>query len=184
MKKVLLIGALIASFSSANLYAATCTDTGTDGYNDSCDATMQLNLPTFAIIQFPAATGADGSDLSVLWDGTATGDSTASRNICIGTNSTANIDVTAASNNGFQVNDGGTTNVAYTLTLNLATPLDLSNSGAGGTVVLLNADADDLSCTNSDIELLLSFSNPTLATIPTDGTTSLTDVVTITVAPQ
>ena len=78
MKKVMLIGALVVFFASGNLYAATCTDTGTDGYDDDCDATMRLDIPTFAIIAFPAASGTGGSDLSVTWDGSTAGTATSS----------------------------------------------------------------------------------------------------------
>jgi hypothetical protein len=179
MKKVLLIGALVASFSSANLYAATCTDSAApaDGYDDSCLATMQLDIPSFAVIQFPPTTGAD---LAVAWDGSTTaGDSTDSIDICIGTNSGAGVNVTAASGNGgtpFNVTDGPT-NVAYTLTLNGG---DLTD----GSELITAADATDLVCTPPLIPLVLGFSNATLATTPTDGVTAFQDTVTITVAPQ
>ena len=70
MKRILLIGALIAPFFSTGVYAATCTDTAPgDGYDDTCAAQMRLEIPVFAVIQFPAAGGAAGSDLSVAWDG-------------------------------------------------------------------------------------------------------------------
>ncbi len=177
MKKVMLIGALIAIFANSNLYAATCTDTGADGFDDDCDATMRLDIPTFAILEFPAA-NANGSDLNVVWDGTTAGNSTDSINICIGTNSDTGVDVTATSANAtsFNVNDG-TTDVAYTLTLDGS---DLTD----GVESIAAADATDLVCTVSDIPLVLGFSNATLAATPTDGTTPFTDVVTITVAPQ
>ena len=180
MKKVILIGALAASFVSSHLYAATCTDTGADGYNDSCDAQMRLDIPKFAIIAFPAAGGTGGSDLSVAWDGSSTaGTATDSINICVGTNSGTGVDVTATSANGgapFNVNDG-TTNVAYTLTLD-------GNDLTDGAETISAANATDLVCSVSDIPLELGFSNATLATTPTDGTTPFTDTVTITVAPQ
>jgi hypothetical protein len=180
MKKILLIGAVIASFFSCNLYAATCTDTGADGYDDDCDATMRLDIPVFAIIQFPAAGGAGGSDLSVAWDGSSTvGTVTDTINICVGTNSGTGVDVTASSSNGgapFNVTDG-TTDVAYTLTLD-------GNDLTDGTESIAAADASDLVCSVSDIPLQLGFSNAVLAVTPTDGTTPFTDVVTITVAPQ
>jgi hypothetical protein len=180
MKKILLIGALAASFASANLYAATCSDTGTDGYDDSCDATMRLDIPVFAVVQFPAAGGAGGSDLAVAWDGSSTaGTVTDFINICIGTNSGTGVDVTASSGNGgapFNVTDG-TTDVAYTLTLD-------GNDLTDGAESIAAADASDLLCSVSDIPLELGFDNAVLATTPTDGTTPFTDVVTITVAPQ
>lgn len=176
MKKVFLIGALVASFSCTGVYAATCIDTGADGYDDQCDAQMRLDLPVFAIVEFPVA-NANGSDLNVVWDGNPAGTSVDSINICIGTNGTTDIDVTANSVNGFNVTDG-TTPVPYTLDLN--TTLDLT----AGPVVLANADADDLACTATNIPLALGFDNSVLAVTPTDGTTPFTDVVTITVAPQ
>ncbi|RLA11113.1 MAG: hypothetical protein DRQ59_10465 [Gammaproteobacteria bacterium] len=178
MKKVMLIGALIATFASSNLYAATCIDTGADGYDDDCDATMRLDIPTFAVIAFPAAGGTGGSDLSVTWDGSTAGTATDSINICIGSNSDTGVDVTATSANAtsFSVNDG-TTDVAYTLTLD-------GNDLTDGAESIAAADATDLLCTVSDIPLALGFSNATLAGTPTDGTTPFTDVVTITVAPQ
>ena len=178
MKKKLLLGAIVACFASPNIYAATCTDSGTDGYTDDCDATMRLDLTTYAVIQFPAAGGNGGSDLNVVWDGSTAGNSTDSINICIGTNGTTDVDVTATSANAtaWNVNDG-TTDVPYTLTLD-------GNDLTDGAEVIANADATDLACTVSDIPLELGFSNATLATTPTDGTTPFTDVVTITVAPQ
>ncbi len=175
MKKVMLFGALIALFASSNLYAATCTDTGTDGYDDDCDAEMRLDLPLFAIIEFPAAGGLGTSDLNVVWDGTAT-TITDSINICIGTNGDADIDILAVSGNSFNVNDG-TTDVAYSLDLN--TTLDLTT----GAVVLANVDADDLACTATDIPLVLGFTQAALEATPTTGL-PFTDLVTITVAPQ
>ena len=176
----MLFGALIALFASSNLYAATCTDTASpaDGYADDCDAVMRLEIPIFAVIEFPAAGGAGGSDLAVAWDGSATaGTVTDSINICIGTNSGTGVNVTATSANttDFNVTDG-TTNVAYTLTLD-------GNSLTDGSETIAAADATDLVCSVSDIPLELGFSNATLATTPTDGTTPFTDTVTITVAP-
>jgi hypothetical protein len=179
MKKVMLMGALIAFFASGNLYAATCTDSGTDGYNDDCDAQMRLDIPNFAIIQFPVAGGTGGSDLSVAWDGSSTtGTVTDTINLCIGTNSGTGVAVTAVSANAtsFNVNDG-TTDVPYTLTLD-------GNDLTDGAETIAAADATDLACTVSDIPLVLGFNNATLATTPTDGTTPFTDTVTITVAPQ
>lgn len=178
MKKIMLIGALVACFASGNLYAATCTDTGTDGYDDDCDAQMRLDIPTFAVIAFPAAGGTGGSDLSVTWDGSTAGTATDSINICIGTNGTTAVDVTASSANAvpWNVNDG-TTDVPYTLTLD-------GNDLTDGVEVIANVDATDLACTVSDIPLVLGFSNATLSTTPTDGATPFTDTVTITVAPQ
>jgi hypothetical protein len=172
MKKVMLFGALIALFASSNLYAATCTDSGSDGYTDDCDAVMQLDIPLLAVIQFPATAG---SDLTVSWDGTAA-TLTDSINICIGTNGGGTIDITAASTNGFNVTDGST-HVPYSLDLNSG--LDL-NTGA---VVLLNADADDLACTASDIPLELAFTQAALQAATTTGA-AFTDTVTITVSPQ
>jgi hypothetical protein len=178
MKKVMLFGALFALFASSNLYAATCSDTGTDGYNDQCDAGMQLDIPRFAVIAFPT-TGTP--DLSVAWDGSATtGQATDSINICIGTNGSTDIDVTASSANladPFNVTDG-TTPVPYTLDLN--TGLILST---GATVVLPNADTEDLLCAVLNIPLELGFDNSILAATLTNGT-PFTDTVTITVAPQ
>jgi hypothetical protein len=177
MKKAMLIGALVACFASSNLYAATCLDNGTDGYDDECDAEMRLDIPVFAILEFPAAGGAGGSDLNVVWDGSTAGNSTDSINICIGTNGSNDVAVTASSANAtsFNVNDG-TTDVPYTLTLDGG---DLTD----GTETIANADTDDLACTATDIPLVLGFSNATLATTLTDGTTPFTDDVTITVAP-
>ena len=114
MKKVMLFGALIALFASSNLYAATCTDTAApgDGYDDSCAADMQLDIPNFAIITFPTAGGTDGFDLSVAWDGSTTsGFATNSINICIGTNGSTDINVTASAAKGVNpvnVTDGST----------------------------------------------------------------------------
>ena len=147
MKKVLIIGALVASFASGNLYAATCTDTGADGYDDSCDATMRLDIPVFAVIEFPAAGGAGGSDLAVAWDGSSVaGTVTDSIDICIGTNSGTGVDVTATSANvgaNFNVTDG-VTDVAYTLTLD-------GNDLTDGAETIAAVDASDLVCTVSDI---------------------------------
>lgn len=179
MKKVVLFGVLIALFASSNLYAAVCSDTGADGYDDDCDAVMRLDLPIFAVIQFPAAGGAGGSDLAVAWDGSTTvGTALDTIQLCIGTNSGAGVDVTATSGNvpAFNVNDG-TTDVPYTLTLD-------GNDLTDGAEIVAAADATDLVCTVSDIPLELGFNNATLATTPTDGATPFTDTVTITVAPQ
>jgi hypothetical protein len=175
MKKVMLFGALIALFASSNLYAATCTDSGSDGYTDDCDAIMRLDLPIFAIIEFPGGAGVD--DLTVLWDGTA-GTLTDSINICIGTNGDADIDIDTTSVNNFEVTDGANT-VPYALNLN--TTLDLTS---GSTVVLANAVADDLTCTATNIPLTLAFTEAALQAAITDGTTPFRDTVTITVAPQ
>jgi hypothetical protein len=175
MKKIMLFGALIALFASSNLYAATCTDTGADGYDDDCDAIMRLDLPIFAIIEFPGGAGVD--DLTVLWDGTA-GTLTDSINICIGTNGDADIDIDTTSVNNFEVTDGANT-VPYALNLN--TTLDLTS---GSTVVLANAVADDLTCTATNIPLTLAFTEAALQAAITDGTTPFRDTVTITVAPQ
>ena len=180
MKKTMLIGALVASFASTNLYAATCTDTAVplDGYDDQCTAQMRLDIPKFAVVAFPAAGGTGGSDLSVTWDGSATtGTVTNTINICVGTNSGTGVNVTASSANlaaPFNVNDG-TTDVAYTLTLNGGSLLD------GGETIAAAA-ATDLACSVSNIPLQLGFDNATLATTPTDGA-PFTDVVTITVSP-
>lgn len=180
MKKVILIGALVASFSSGNLYAAVCSDTAPgDGYNDDCDAVMQLDIPVFSIIAFPVASGADGSDLSVVWDGsTVVGPVSDTINICIGTNSNLGVDVTSSSLNAtaYNVTDG-TTNVPYSLTLDGDDLTDNAHTIAA-------ADATDLVCTVSDIPLVLEFDNAVLATTPTDGTTAFTDTVTLTVSPQ
>ena len=178
MKKIMLFGALIALFASSNLYAATCIDNGADGYDDECDAIMRLDIPIFAVIEFPAAGGAGSYDLAVAWDGSTTaGTVTDSINIYIGTNSGTGVDVSATSANAtaFNVNDG-TTDVAYTLTLD-------GNDLTDGAETIAAADATDLVCTVSDIPLELGFSNATLATTPTDGLTPFTDTVTITVAP-
>lgn len=175
MKKVMMFGVLMALFASSNLYAATCTDTGADGYDDQCAAGMRLDLPLFAIIQFPAAGGLGGSDLNVVWDGTAA-TTTDSINICIGTNGNSDIDITANSANGFTVTDGAA-NVPYSLDLN--TTLDLTT----GAVVLANAAADDLACTATNIPLDLGFTQAALQAAPTTGA-FFTDTVTITVAPQ
>jgi hypothetical protein len=175
MKKVMLFGAFIALFASSNLYAATCTDSGSDGYTDDCDAIMRLDLPIFAIIEFPGGAGVD--DLTVLWDGTA-GTLTDSINICIGTNGDADIDIDTTSVNNFEVTDGANT-VPYALNLN--TTLDLTS---GSTVVLANAVADDLTCTATNIPLTLAFTEAALQAAITDGTTPFRDTVTITVAPQ
>ena len=174
MKKVMLFGAFIALFASSNLYAATCTDSGSDGYTDDCDAIMRLDLPIFAIIEFPGGAGVD--DLTVLWDGTA-GTLTDSINICIGTNGDADIDIDTTSVNNFEVTDGANT-VPYALNLN--TTLDLTS---GSTVVLANAVADDLTCTATNIPLQLAFTRANLEAAASTGT-PFTDTVTITVAPQ
>lgn len=175
MKNIMLFGAFIALFASSNLYAATCIDNGADGYNDECDAIMRLDLPIFAIIEFPGGAGVD--DLNVVWDGTAAS-VTDSINICIGTNGNTDIDITAVSANAapFNVNDGAT-DVPYTLDLNNGLSL---NSGA---VVLPNADADDLACTATDIPLELAFTQATLEAAASTGA-PFRDTVTITVAPQ
>jgi hypothetical protein len=178
MKKVMLFGALIALFASSNLYAASCSDTDTDGYDDACDAEMRLDLPQFVIIEFPGAVGLGTSDLNVVWDGTAA-TLTDSIDICIGTNSDTGVDVSASSTNAvpWNVNDG-TTDVPYTLTLDGA---DLTD---GGTDTIVAADVQDLACTVSDLPLELGFTQAALEATPTDGTTHFTDIVTITVSPN
>lgn len=139
--------------------------------------TVTIPVVNAAIIAFPIASGAGGSDLAVTWDGASTaGTSTDSINVCVGTDSSAGVDVVITSANAFQVTDG-TTPVPYTLTLNGDDVTD-GNSFVGA------VDATDLLCTVSDIPLEIGFSNATLATTPTDGVTPFRDQVTITVTPQ
>ena len=171
MKKKILLGALVACFASPNLYAATCSDTGTDDYDDQCTVDMQLDIPKFAVI-------AVSTDLSVTWDGTSTGTSTDSVDICVGTNGDSGVNVTASSANtpNWNVSDG-TTDVPYTLTL-------AGGSLTDGSEALAAATVTNLACAATDITLELGFDNTVLATTPTDGATSFTDTVTLTVSPQ
>ena len=175
MKKVMLFGALIALFASSNLYAATCTDTAADGYTDDCDAIMRLDLPIFAIIQFPGGAGVD--DLTVVWDGTNT-TLTDTIGICIGTNGAAGVDVDASSSNLFNVTDTAT-DVPYALTLNGdALTLGTSVNIPVGTV-------DTLACAGPSIPLVLSFAQADLQAATTTGIAApFRDTVTIVVAPQ
>lgn len=139
--------------------------------------TVTIPVINAAIVAFPAASGAGGSDLSVTWDGASTaGFATDTINICVGTDSTSGVDVVVNSANAFQVTDG-TTAVAYSLTLN-------GDDVTDGVAFISAATATDLLCTVSDIPLELGFANATLATTPTDGVTPFLDQVTITVTPQ
>jgi hypothetical protein len=179
MKKVMLFGALVALFASSNLYAATCDnlDTPGDDYNDTCDVELQLEIPKLAVIQFPPPGGNDGSDLNVVWDGTATGPLTDSINICIGTNGDAGVSLTTTSANttAFNVKQG-TTNIAYTLTLD-------GNDLTTGPVDVADADTDNLTCANTTLPLALGFALADLQTADTDGT-AFTDTVTMVVEPK
>lgn len=158
-----------------------------NGNNANCNGpqatlttlTITVTIPVLdaAIIAFPSASGAGGSDLSVTWDGASTvGTSTDSINICVGTDSSTGVDVNITSTNSFQVTDG-TTTVSYTLTLDGDDITDGSSSVSA-------ANATDLLCSVSDIPLEMGFANATLATTPTDGTTPFLDQVTLTVSPQ
>jgi hypothetical protein len=139
--------------------------------------TVTIPVVNAAIVAFPTASGAGGSDLSVTWDGASTaGTSTDSINICVGTDSSSGVDVVVSSANFFQVSDG-TTLVPYTLTLN-------GDDITDGVSFISAANATDLLCSVSDIPLEIGFSNATLATTPTDGVTPFLDQVTITVTPQ
>jgi hypothetical protein len=139
--------------------------------------TVTIPVLDTAIIAFPSASGAGGSDLSVAWDGASTaGTSTDSINICVGTDSSLGVNVVVTSNNSFQVTDG-TTPVPYTLTLN-------GDDITDGSAFISAGDATDLLCGVSDIPFELGFSNATLATTPTDGVTPFLDQVTLTVTPQ
>jgi hypothetical protein len=138
--------------------------------------TVTIPVLDAAIIEFPAASGTGGSDLSVTWDGSTAGNSTDSIDICVGTDSSSGVDVVVTSANSFQVTDG-TTPVSYTLTLDGDDITDGSSS-------ISAADATDLLCTVSDIPLEIGFANATIATTPTDGVTPFLDTVTLTVTPQ
>jgi hypothetical protein len=177
MKKVMLFGVLIALFASSNLYAASCTNTDTpgDSYDDTCDVELQLEIPKFAVIQFPTADGNDGSDLNVVWDGTAA-TLTDSIDICIGTNGDVGVSVTTSSANSFTVVDVALEAVSYTLNLNT---VDLTS----GPVVVAKIDTDDLTCTTKTLPLALGFTLADLQAADTDGT-PFTDTVTMLVAPQ
>jgi hypothetical protein len=178
MKKVMLFGALIALFASSNLYAATCTDSGSDGYTDDCDAIMRLDLPIFTVIEFPLGPGAD--DLTVVWDGTAAS-ATSFTDICIGTNGNTDIDIDTTSVNSFEVVSGAET-VPYSLILKASSDLDLTD---GTTQVLANGEADDLACNGPTIELELSFLQADLQAATTTGlATPFRDTVTIVVTPN
>jgi len=138
--------------------------------------TVTIPVLDAAIIAFPIASGAGGSDLSVTWDGSTAGTSTDSINICVCTDSSTGVDVVVTSTNSFQVTDG-TTPVSYTLSLD-------GDDITDGISSISAANATDLLCTVSDIPLEIGFSNATLATTPTDGVTPFLDQVTLTVTPQ
>ena len=172
---------------SAGVYTASIDVCGKRGRGSACPGpwadlailSISVTIPELnaAIIAFPSASGAGGSDLSVAWDGASTaGTSTDSINICVGTDSSLGVNVVVTSTNSFQVTDG-TTPVPYTLSLNGDDVTDGSASISAG-------DATDLLCAVSDIPLELGFSNATLATTPTDGVTPFLDQVTLTVTPQ
>jgi hypothetical protein len=173
---------------SAGTYTASIDVCGKRGEGFACPASQWADLATMsisvtipeinaAIIAFPSASGAGGSDLSVAWDGASTaGTSTDSINICVGTDSSLGVNVVVTSNNSFQVTDG-TTPVPYTLTLN-------GDDITDGSAFISAGDATDLLCGVSDIPFELGFSNATLATTPTDGVTPFLDQVTLTVTPQ
>ena len=177
-----------ATGKSAGVYTASIDVCGKNGKRFSCPGSQWADLATlnisvtipvlnYAIIAFPIASGAGGSDLSVTWDGASTaGTSTDSINICVGTDSSIGVAVAVTSTNSFQVTDG-TTPVPYTLSLDGDDITDGSSS-------ISAADATDLLCAVSDIPLEIGFSNATLATTPTDGVTAFLDQVTLTVTPQ
>ena len=177
-----------ATGKSTGVYTASIDVCGQRRRRDACPGSQWADLTTLsisvtipalnaAIIAFPSASGAGGSDLSVTWDGASTvGTSTDSINICVGTDSSIGVDVVITSTNSFQVTDG-TTPVPYTLSLDGDDITDGSSSISAGA-------ATDLLCTVSDIPLEIGFSNATLATTPTDGVTPFLDQVTLTVAPQ
>lgn len=177
-----------ANGKSAGTYTASIRVCGKRARRFLCPSSQWTDLATLnisvtipelnaAIIAFPSASGAGGSDLSVAWDGASTaGTSTDSINICVGTDSSLGVNVVVTSTNSFQVTDG-TTPVSYALSLNGDDVTDGSASISAG-------DATDLLCAVSDIPLELGFSNATLATTPTDGVTPFLDQVTLTVTPQ
>ena len=177
-----------ATGKSVGVYTASIDVCGKRRKNDLCPSSQWADLATLsisvtipvlnsAIIAFPSASGAGGSDLSVAWDGASTaGTSTDSINICVGTDSSLGVNVVVTSNNSFQVTDG-TTPVPYTLTLN-------GDDITDGSAFISAGDATDLLCGVSDIPFELGFSNATLATTPTDGVTPFLDQVTLTVTPQ
>ena len=138
---------------------------------------MRLDLPIFAIIQFPGGAGVD--DLTVVWDGTANATAlTDTIGICIGTNGAAGVDVDASSSNLFNVTDTAT-DVPYALTLNGdALTLGTSVNIPVGTV-------DTLACAGPSIPLVLSFAQADLQAATTTGIAApFRDTVTITVIPQ
>ena len=176
-----------ATGKSVGVYTASIDVCGKRRKNDLCPSSQWADLATLsisvtipvlnaAIIAFPIASGAGGSDLSVTWDGSTAGTSTDSINICVGTDSSIGVGVVVTSTNSFQVTDG-TTPVPYTLSLDGDDITDGSSSISAGS-------ATDLLCTVSDIPLQIGFSNATLATTPTDGVTPFLDQVTLTVTPQ
>ena len=176
-----------AAGKAAGDYTTTINVCGKrNGNNSNCNGnqatlaplsiTVTIPVLNAAIIAFPIASGAGGSDLSVTWDGSTAGTSTDSINICVGTDSSIGVGVVVTSTNSFQVTDG-TTPVPYTLSLD-------GDDITDGNSSISAANATDLLCAVSDIPLEIGFSNATLATTPTDGVTPFLDQVTLTVTPQ